>query len=164
MMRRRVYIPVKRKRLGKTDYRLRLRLLQGGKPRLVVRKSLRNVLVQLVVYDLKGDRIAASAHARELRKFGWVGARRNTPVAYLVGFLAGRRALAKQVREAVADLGLQKAVRGSVMFAAVKGALDAGLAVRHGEGVFPPEERIRGKHLKQSAFEQVLATMKAAKV
>ena len=44
-------IKFRRKREGKTDYRKRLKLLLGGKPRLVVRKSLKNITAQIAVYS-----------------------------------------------------------------------------------------------------------------
>jgi len=36
-------------------------------------------------------------------------------------------------------------------FAALKGALDAGLQIPRGEGVLPSEERLRGEHISQFA-------------
>ena len=84
----------RRRREGRTDYRLRARILRGGKPRAVVRKTLNQVIVQIVEMDPAGDRILATATSRELVKQGWAAGTGNVPAAYLTGFLAGRRAAA----------------------------------------------------------------------
>ena len=44
-------VPFKRKREGKTDYKKRLKLLSSSKPRLVIRKSLKNMTVQIIEYE-----------------------------------------------------------------------------------------------------------------
>lgn len=150
--------PLKRKRLGKTDYRARLKLLAGKKPRLVVRKSLKNIIVQIVEFHSNGDKIVVSASTKELQKiYGWDIARRNTPAAYLTGYLAGIKAKGKNMKEAIADLGFQTIGKGSLVLAAVKGAVDAGLKIPHNPESFPNEERIQGKHIKfkKTSFDQV---------
>ena len=135
---------LKRKRLGITDYRKRLALLKSGKPRLVVRKTNANIVVQVVKYSPEGDRVVATADVRSLMKLGWrAGA--NTPAAYLVGYLAGKLARERKVREAVLDIGRHRV--SSRLFAALKGAVDAGLKVPHSQDVLPDEARIRGEHI-----------------
>ena len=154
-------LPLKRKRLGKTDYRLRLRLVSSRKPRLVIRRSLKNILLQLVQYHPTGDKIFVSAEGKELKMYGWQGTTRNTPVAYLTGYLLGCKVKKQKVAtEAVLDIGLYKAVKGSLLFAAAKGAADAGLAVPFSADILPSQERIQGKHLKQGSFDVVLKTLK----
>ncbi len=59
-------VPFRRKREGKTDYRLRIKLLLSNKPRLVVRRSLKNINVQLIDVSENGDVTITSA-ARILR-------------------------------------------------------------------------------------------------
>jgi large subunit ribosomal protein L18 len=46
---------------------------------------------------------------------------------------------------------MHEPVPGSKVFAVLKGALDAGLQIPHGEEVLPPEDRISGKHISQYA-------------
>ena len=75
-----------------------------------------STVVQLVVFDPKGDRIIASANALELKKFGWEGSCSNTSAAYFTGYLAGSRAKAKNVEEAVLDIGLGTPSKGSKVF------------------------------------------------
>lgn len=140
-------VPFRRRREGKTDYRSRLRLIRSGKPRLVVRRSNKHTVVQLVGYDEKGDRILASATTGQLGELGWTAATCNTPAAYLAGLLAGRRAFRSSVTEAILDLGLIRPSKGSKVFAALKGVLDAGVQVPHSDDVLPSEERIKGGHL-----------------
>jgi len=140
-------VPFRRRREGKTDYRKRLKLLRSGLPRLVVRNTNRNIIVQVINYHPNGDRIVSSAISSELRKLGWKGSTKNLPCAYLTGYLAARRALAKGVKSAVLDIGLHRPSKGARVFSALKGAIDAGMLIPHGEEKVPDEDRIRGKHI-----------------
>jgi large subunit ribosomal protein L18 len=145
-------VPFKRRRKGLTDYRTRMKMLLSGKPLLVVRKTNTQVIVQVVKPEVKGDRVLAQATGRELRtKFGWPASGKNTPAAYLVGYLAGLRALKAGVKEAILYIGLHRAVKGARVFAALKGALDAGLKVPHSSEILPSEERIKGLHIAKHA-------------
>ena len=47
--------------------------------------------------------------------------------------------------------GLKSAIRGSKVFAALKGAVDAGLDIPYGEAVLPDESRINGEHVANYA-------------
>lgn len=140
-------MPLKRRRLGKTNYRKRLKLLLSRKPRLVVRKSLRYITAQIIEFDPKGDKTLVSATSKELKKLGWRFACDNTPAAYLTGLLIGKKALAKGIKEAILDMGLYRSTKGSRIYALVKGARDIGLEVPVKEEVFPPEDRIKGLHI-----------------
>lgn len=141
-------VPFRRRRQGRTDYRRRLALVKSGKARAVVRSSNKHTMVQLVTYDSGGDKVVASAVSTELAKLGWKHSGRSTPGAYLTGYLAGRRAIGKGVEEAVLDIGLREPVKGCVIFAATKGLVDAGVVVPHNDDMLPPEDRIKGKHMK----------------
>ena len=147
-------VPMRRRREGKTDYRTRLALLKSGEHRVVVRTSNRNVIVQFVGYTEKGDTVVASAEARELADMGYKAAGNNTPSAYLTGRLAATRAKEAGVENGVLDLGRATPHKGGVIFGALKGVIDGGVAVPAGD-VFPAEERIRAEHLgadKAAAF------------
>lgn len=61
----------RRRREGKTDYKARKALIVSGRPRLVTRASINNVIAQVIVAKPKGDEVLVSAHSRELGKFGW---------------------------------------------------------------------------------------------
>jgi len=157
MARRKKFVPYQRKLEGKTDYKKRMTLLKSGKCRLVVRKSLKNIWLQIIEYSNSGDKVLVSAHSRELAKLGWKGYRKNTAAAYLTGLLCGTKAMKKGIKEAVFDSGLYVSTKGSVTYAALKGALDSGLKVPHSEEQFPKESRLKGDHLKKGAedFEKL---------
>jgi large subunit ribosomal protein L18 len=147
-----------------TDYRQRQRLLRGRVPRAVVRISHRNANVQFITYDEVGDRVVASATSKELSKLGWSGATGNLPAAYLTGFLAGKRAAQNGIENAVLDIGLRGPTRGSAVFAALKGMLDAGINIPHGEDVLPAPERLNGAHIDENMIkiiEEVKSRMEA---
>ncbi len=157
-------VPFRRRREGRTDYRQRARLLRGRVPRAVVRNTLRHTSVQFIDYDAKGDRVLATAHSKELLEMGWVGSTGNLPAAYLTGYLAGKRAAKKGVNEAVLDIGLQKPVKGAACFATLRGLLDSGLEIPHGDEILPSEDRLKGKHIKaemEKMIEEVKNRMEA---
>ena len=138
-------VQFRRKREGATNYRKRLKILSSNKPRLVVRKSLRNIQAAIVEYDKKGDIVKVSSHSSNLKKFGWSYNAGNLPAAYLVGFLLGKRA--EKVNDVVFDIGFNKSVKGSRIYAVLVGALDAGLKVPYNKEILPDRERIMGKHI-----------------
>ncbi|HEV2316468.1 MAG TPA: 50S ribosomal protein L18 [Thermoplasmata archaeon] len=142
-------VPFRRRREGRTDYRQRLRLLLSERPRAVVRISNSRVLVSLTVFDPAGDRVIAAAESSELSTLGFPGSSlRSTPAAYLTGYLAGLRAKGQGTTGAVLDAGLRHPTGGGRVLSALKGLLDAGIEVPHGERSFPPADRLNGKHLK----------------
>lgn len=142
-------VPFKRRRKNLTNYAKRLALLKSMKPRMVVRKSSRNVIVHFVKYSDKGDTTVAAANSRELVKLGWQS-RSNTPTAYLTALLASTRARGRGIEEFVLDIGLATPSRGAVAFAAIKGAVDAGLKTNYEEGMLDAA-RIRGEHIAEYA-------------
>lgn len=142
-------VPFRRRRRALTNYRKRLALVKSGRHRLVVRKSGKHVIVQLVAFNERGDTTTAMASSIELRKFGWPE-RSNLPTAYLAGALAGVRARERGVEEFVADIGLATASKGALVFAAVKGAVDAGLRTNFKEEMADPA-RVRGEHIAKYA-------------
>ncbi len=155
----RTRVPFRRRREGKTDYRRRLALVKSGETRLVVRRTSGNVIVQFVDWATDGDEVKATAVAQELKKMGWEGSPKNTPAAYLTGLLAGKRAAAAGVASAVLDIGRNVPTKGSRVFAALKGVLDAGIDVPHGDdSIYPSEERLNGAFLElESNFNAVKA-------
>ena len=145
-------VPFRRRREGKTDYRARRALILSKMPRIVARGSLKHMTVQVVNAKVEGDEVLASAHSKELvRDYGWKGACGNVPAAYLTGLLCGLKALQKGIKKAILDIGLRTPVKGSRVFAVLKGALDAGLEVPHSEEVLPDDSRIKGEHIANYA-------------
>ncbi|MDP8011348.1 MAG: 50S ribosomal protein L18 [Thermoplasmata archaeon] len=145
----RYHVKFRRRRENKTDYRKRLNLLKSGSPRAIVRKTSNNIIVQIALYNEKGDQIIASANSRELKKMGWEFSTKTVPAAYLTGYLAGKRAIKNKIDNAVLDIGMQRPTKGGRVFAALKGLVDAGLEIPFNEDILPDEDRIKGKHLHE---------------
>jgi large subunit ribosomal protein L18 len=137
----------RRKREGRTNYKKRLLLLQSKKPRLIIRKTNKQVILQIAEYSPKGDKIICGVNSSALKKTGWEYSCNNLPACYLAGLILGKKALAKKVKDAVVDAGLQTQVPGSKIYAAVKGVIDAGMKIPVSEDVFPTNERIAGKDI-----------------
>lgn len=144
-------VPFRRKRNGRTNYKRRLGLLQSGKNRLVVRRSNKNLVVQFAKYSQLGDRILVAVNSTALRKLGLKSALGNVPSSYLTGLLAGVKAKEKGIKAAILDIGLRPSTKGSRIYAAVKGVIDAGISIPCSEEVFPPKERIEGRHIEELA-------------
>ncbi len=150
----------RRRREGRTDYRVRLKLLKSGRPRAVVRLSGRRVRVAVVGYDPAGDRVLASADSAELGRVDFpVASLASTPAAYLTAYLAGLRAKASGQDEAILDLGISHPTAGGRFSAALKGLLDSGLDIPHGDEGFPTVDRLSGSHLPKP-LPQPLETYK----
>jgi len=145
-------VKYRRKRAGRTNYRKRLHALAGGVPRLVVRKSLHHMQLQIIEYQPTGDRVLVSATTKELSKQGYKGATSNLPAAYLCGVLLAKKAKAKKVIHAVADIGFTTPVKGAVVFAAVAGARAGGLDVPADEKALPDKKRLHGEHVAAYAM------------
>ena len=143
--------PFRRKRQGRTYYRSRMTMLLSNRSRFIVRKSLKNLQVSIAEYNAKGDKILFTVDSRALAKLGWKGYGRNLPSAYLIGFLAGKKANESGVKEVILDLGFNNSVKGSRLYAALAGASDAGLKIPFNPDVLPPKDRIFGGHIAKYA-------------
>lgn len=142
----RVYtVPYRRKREGLTDYKKRMKTLLGHKPRMVVRKSLKHFVLQIIEFHPAGDKVVLSAHSRELAKFGWKASTGNLGAAYLTGLLLATKAGKKLT--CVLDIGQYTSVRGCALYAVAQGAIDGGLNVACAKEVLPSKERVRGEHV-----------------
>jgi len=142
-------VAFRRRREYLTNYRKRLALLKSGKPRMVVRKTNRQVIVQFINFTNDHDEVIASATSNELAKFKWKPST-NLPSSYLTAYLCAKRAKEKGVESAVLDSGLHTPSKGSFLFAAAKGAIDAGIEIPIGDIVID-EDRISGKHISEYA-------------
>ena len=94
---------------------------------------------------------------------GWKHSCKNLPAAYLTGYAAGLAAKKAEVKEAVLDHGLYDTTKGSKMYSALKGFVDAGLDIAHGKNIFPTDERLSGKHINKNVekdFSAVKSKMK----
>lgn len=143
----RYFVPFRRRREGRTDYHMRTRLVVSDRPRMVVRKTNKHIICQLVTAHLEGDRTFIAVNSSELRKFGYEGSLSNTPAAYLTGMLFAIRALKAEYDLAILDIGLHRARPGARVFAALKGAVEAGFDIPYGEEILPSDERCVGEHI-----------------
>jgi len=150
----------RRIREQKTDFKTRLKLLLSNTPRLVVRCQTNSIRVQIVEYTPTGDKLLAAADSHELRKLGWNFTGGNMPAAYLVGYLAATKAKKNKVRKAIVDTGLSLVLKKTRLFAAIKGALDAGLEVPCSKEALPSEERCLGQDIEN--YAKLLLKDKAA--
>jgi large subunit ribosomal protein L18 len=137
-----------RRRSSKTNYKKRIALLKSGLPRIIIRKSNRGIIAQLVSYNPKGDIVVSSASSKELEAQGWLP-RANIPTAYLTGMLLAKKAKGKYQGNVVLDIGLYKPVKSSVVFAGARGAVDGGMGVINSIEV--DQDRISGKHIEDYA-------------
>lgn len=169
----RYQVKFRRRREGKTDYYARRRLVQQDKNkydskkyRLVVRRTNRRVITQIIFATIKGDRVLCQSDTFELKKFGVEAGLTNYAAAYASGLLLARRLLTdlgmadmykgiesadgeffdvteKGVNEnrrpfkALLDVGLVRTTTGNRVFGALKGAVDGGIYVPHNTKRFP---------------------------
>lgn len=141
----------RRRREERTDYVQRTGLIKSNRPRLVVRRTINNLHVQIVEYSDTGDKTVVEEISKNLVKYGWKANTSNISSSYLTGFLAGLKAVKKGLKHAVLDSGLQKSTKGSLIYAAVLGAIDAGLQIPVKKDMLPTEDRVRGKHIADYA-------------
>jgi len=155
---------LRRRRLGLTDYRRRLKLLRGLKPRAVVRVSNTRTTCQLVSWAKDGDIVSVTVTGSDLlKKYGWPEnfSQKSVSASYLVGFAMGKAAMASGESEAVLDIGLAASTPGGRVFSALKGMVDAGLEIPHGDNVLPDDERLAGAHISDAVAAAVESTKNA---
>lgn len=147
----------KRRRIeNKTDYKLRLNLLKSGMPRIVIRKTNKYFIVQVVESEEAQDRVVLGVSSKDLLKNGWdekmKGSLKSLPAGYLTGLL-----FAKKVKkgEYIVDLGMARTLSGSRIMAVIKGLVEGGLNVRANEKVFPSDERVSGESISENMKKNV---------
>jgi len=133
------------------------------KYRFVVRITNRDVICQIVHSKIKGDFVLAAAYSHELKaRYGMPVGLTNYAACYATGLLLARRVLTKvgladkyvgvkdvdgkyfeseQVGDrrpftCILDTGLARTTSGARVFAALKGAVDGGLAIPHSPARF----------------------------
>lgn len=140
---------VRRRRLeAKTDYKARLGLLLSGKPRLVVRKTNKYIIAQIVESEGAQDKVSFGVNSRELLSKGWpkeaTGSLKSLQAAYLTGIMLGKIAN-KKVKEAVLDIGMYRNVHGSRLYAVLKGVVETGIKIPHIPEVLPSDDKLKNK-------------------
>lgn len=145
-------LPKVRRAEGKTNYLKRKRMLEGAKPRVVIRKTNRYVVLQYVESKAAQDKVKFGITTKELLEHGWpknkAGSLKSLPACYLAGIILGEK-IKNEKSEAIVDIGLIRSTKGSRLYAAVKGIIDAGAKVKHNKNVFPEESRIKNKNVME---------------
>jgi len=175
----------RRRREGKTDYYARKRLIvqdkdkyNSPKYRLVVRRTNKKIICQIIYATLKGDEVKCQALSSELVKYGLTAGLTNYSSAYATGLLLARRLLnklgmdkdyvgvekvtaesynveekedCKRPFKAVLDVGLIHTTTGNRIFGALKGAIDGGIQIPHSEKRFPGYTR--GEEKGDSSYD-----------
>lgn len=148
------------------------------KYRLVVRISNRQVTCQIVSSKIVGDEVLAVAYSSELQRYGVKVGLTNYAACYATGLLLARRVLQKLELDqtytgteevtgeyfmeemegdekspfsCILDVGLRPTTTGARVYAAMKGAIDGGLAIPHTDSGKPfpgwwEEEGQKGFH------------------
>ncbi|XP_073151410.1 large ribosomal subunit protein uL18-like isoform X2 [Henckelia pumila] len=132
------------------------------KYRFVVRFTNKNIIAQIVSASIAGDHVLAAAYSHELSHYGLEVGLTNYAAAYCTGLLLARRILKKlEIDEeyegnveatgedysveptesrrpfrVLLDVGLIRTTTGNRVFGALKGALDGGLDIPHGDKRF----------------------------
>jgi len=138
----------KRRIEHKTNYRKRLDLLKSESPRLVIRKTNRYIILQIIESKDAQDSVLYTVNTRELLEYGWPenkkGSLKSITAAYLGGLLLGKKA--KEIKgRVILDTGLIPSTKGSRIYASVKGTIDSGLKINCDAKVFPSKDKIEGK-------------------
>jgi large subunit ribosomal protein L5e len=164
-----------RRRQGKTDYFARHRLVLQAKNkyaskkyRLVVRRTNKRFICQVIYSNMNGDVVMCSADSQELRRYGLTAGLTNYSAAYCTGLLVARRLLKqvgladmykpnskidgefheievqdKRAFKVLLDVGIHRTTTGARVFGVMKGASDGGLNVPHSTKRFPGYSRAK---------------------
>jgi len=153
--------PFRRRRQGKTNFAKRLALVKSGKTRMVVRRSNKNIVIQFIDFGPEGDKTLLTVSGTHLAKLhGWPS-KRNAWTAYLAGLMAGKMAQEKGVKEFVLDMGMYVPSKGSVIFAALKGAADAGLSTKFDSAKVPEDKLSNPPEKYKEMFDKVKGKISA---
>jgi len=85
------------------------------------------------------------------KKYGWKLNTGNIPSAYLTGLVAGKQMHAKDIKKAILDIGFSSSTKGSKIYSALQGVLDAGIEVPHSKNMLPDQDKIQGKTIEAYA-------------
>ena len=155
-------MPRRRRRENKTDYGKRVGLLKSGSPRIVFRKSNRYIVAQYVTSKQAQDKIEFGVVSKDLIALGWPkensGSLKSIPAAYLTGLLMGKKIQEKKLENPIIDFGMNRMLYKTKTYAFLKGVIDSGIEIESREEIFPEEDRLQGKHLKEdfsSKFNEI---------
>ncbi|HLC53256.1 MAG TPA: 50S ribosomal protein L18 [Candidatus Nanoarchaeia archaeon] len=140
------HLPRRRRLEAKTDYKARLALLTSEMPRIIVRRTNKYIIAQAVVSEGAQDKVIYGCTSRNLLEKGWPetkrGSLKSIPAAYLTGLLLGN-AIKGKIAEAILDIGMQRNIQKSRLYAVLRGILEAGVKVPHSEEALPDDDRLQ---------------------
>lgn len=152
----------RRRREGKTDYKARLSLLKSGRPRAVFRKTNRHIIGQIVSSEVSQDKVVVSVTSKDLLAKGWPenlkGSLKSLQASYLTGFLLGKKS--KDIKEAVFDIGLQRNIHKSKLYAFLKGLIDSGFDIPCGENCLPDEKYLNNNEKTKGLIDKIKGEIK----
>ena len=123
----------RRRKEGKTDYKSRLGLLKSGKARVIARKTNRYFIGQIVISDIAQDKVIVGVNSKELLSKGWPeelkGSLKSLTACYLTGILLGKKIEGSKepIKEYILDIGLQRNIKKSRLYAFLKGVVVGGV-------------------------------------
>ncbi len=154
----------RRKKEHKTDYSKRIKLLKSRSGRVVFKKTNKYIIAQYVKSREAMDKVEIGVTSKDLIKYGWPkelkGSLKSIPASYLTGLLIGKKIFGKKLEKPIADFGMTRVLHKNRAFAFLKGLKDSGIEIKCKEEFFPPEDRIKGKHLKKD-FPEILEKIKS---
>jgi large subunit ribosomal protein L18 len=145
--------PRRRRLERKTDYKSRFNLLKSGEKRLIIRKTNRYLIAQIVETDIAQDKTLIGISSKDLLAKGWpkekTGSLKSIPAAYLTGYLLGKLAQQKKVKKLILDTGMHRTIQRSRIFALLKGAIESGLDIAHNPETLPEIEESKLNKIKE---------------
>lgn len=140
-------LPRRRRLEKKTDYKARFALLKSGAKRLVARKTNKYIIAQIVETEEAQDKVVIGISSKALLDKGWpkeyAGSLKSLSASYLTGLLLGKLANEKKISSAIFDIGMNRNIHKSRLYALLKGALDSGLKIPHKQESLPSDEELR---------------------
>jgi len=147
----------RRRQENRTDYKARLSLLKSNLKRIVIRRSNKYISLQVIESNESKDKVLFGLTSKALIEYGWnekfSGSLKSIPAGYLAGLLFAKKIDNKE--KYIIDLGMAKNIKGSRLFATVKGIVDGGIKINADKKIFPDEKRLDGMHQKKEMSELI---------
>ena len=154
----------KRRRENRTNYKKRLDLLKKGYKRLVVRKTNKYIILQIIESKHAQDKILYTVNTKELLRHGWpkenAGSLKSLAAAYIAGKLLGKKV--KDIKgRVILDIGLNPSTKKSRIYAVLKGLSDSGINIPFDESIVPDDEKIfENNKVEKKMLEKISGGLK----
>lgn len=147
-------IPKKRRLEGLTDYQARRNLLKSGIDRVVFRKTNKYILGQIITSQEAIDKVVLSVKSKDLLDMGWPekksGSLKSLPASFLTGLLLGTKAKERKISQTILDIGLNRNIPKSRIYAFALGIIESGIKMPVGEKMLPEKERVNGGQIEMT--------------